>query len=95
MSINNNLNKEFSLICLFYLLLVSILIFCGFFIGNRYGRKNKVIESNINDTDKQSNMPYFPNFPPGKGVLIYPDKGILIIKFPKQIEITVKEEGCK
>lgn len=57
---------------------------------------NKDNQKNIkHEIVNQENMPHLPDFPPGKGVLIYPDKGLLIIKFPDNIKIIVEKEGIQ
>ncbi len=55
--------------------------------------------TNIHDEQlnigNQENMPYKIEFPSDTGVILYPARGILIMKFPDNIEIMVKQDGCK
>lgn len=70
-------------------------ILSGFiiFLAINHDKKNKNIF--YKRIGEQENMPCFPEFPPGKGIALYPDRGVLIIKFPDNVKIIVEQEGCK
>lgn len=93
--LRENPGKEYSFIDLIVdICLFIIVLLIAFFIGYRAGTKN-IKEKKIILQENNTNMPYIPNFGPGSGTAIFPDRGILIIKMPESVKIIVEQEGIE